>query len=114
MPVPDLSRNGDRAEQTLVLRFSQRGQRLFTEEDARLADRIVEQLKRAVAFDQAVERGRSEERSRIAQDLHDDIGARLLTLMYQASNPEQEDYIRATMAAAAIPRHGRTGSGSAA
>lgn len=97
VPVPDLSRNNDRKEQTLVLRFSQRGQRLFTEEDARLADRIVEQLKRAVAFDQAVERGRSEERSRIAQDLHDDIGARLLTLMYQASNPEQEDYIRHTL-----------------
>ncbi len=97
VPVPDLSRNSERTEQTLVLRFSQRGQRLFTEEDARLADRIVEQLKRAVAFDQAVERGRSEERSRIAQDLHDDIGARLLTLMYQASNPEQEDYIRHTL-----------------
>lgn len=97
VPVPDLSRASARAEQTLVLRFSQRGRRLFTEEDARLADRIVEQLKRAVAFDQAVERGRSEERSRLAQDLHDDIGARLLTLMYQAHNPEQEDYIRHTL-----------------
>jgi hypothetical protein len=33
-------------------------------------------LRRAVAYDQAVERGRHEERQRIAQDLHDDIGAR--------------------------------------
>ena len=97
VPVPDLSRASGRADETLVLRFSQRGRRLFTKEDARLADRIVEQLKRAVAFDQAVERGRSEERSRIAQDLHDDIGARLLTLMYQAQSPEQEDYIRHTL-----------------
>ncbi|HEU4459070.1 MAG TPA: ATP-binding protein [Methylibium sp.] len=96
VPVPQLGR-GPLPEQSAVLRFSQRGQRLFTEEDARLADRIVDQLKRAVVFDQAVERGRSEERSRIAQDLHDDIGARLLTLMYQARSPEQEDYIRHTL-----------------
>ncbi len=81
----------------LVLRFAQRGQRLFTLDDARLADRVVEQLRRAVAYDQAVERGRHEERLRIAQDLHDDIGARLLTLMYQAQTPEMEDYIRHTL-----------------
>lgn len=81
----------------LALRFAQRGRRLFTAEDARLADRMVDQLRRAVAHDLAVERGRAEERLRIAQDLHDDIGARLLTLMYQAPTPEMEDYIRHTL-----------------
>jgi signal transduction histidine kinase len=81
----------------LLLRFARRGQRLFTEDDARLADRVVEQLRRAVAYDKAVERGRSEERHRIAQDLHDDIGARLLTLMYKAPSPEVEEYIRHTL-----------------
>jgi signal transduction histidine kinase len=81
----------------MALRFARRGQRLFTPDDARLADRVVEQLRRAVAYDQAVEQGRHEERQRIAQDLHDDIGARLLTLMYQSSNPEMEDYIRHTL-----------------
>lgn len=81
----------------LALRFAQRGQRLFTLEDARLADRLVDQLRRAVAYDAAVERGRFEERQRIAQDLHDDIGARLLTLMYQAQTREMEDYIRHTL-----------------
>ena len=73
------------------------GRRLFTLEDARLTDRVVEQLRRAVAFDQAVEQGRSEERVRLAQDLHDDIGARLLTLMYKAQSPEMEDYVRHTL-----------------
>ena len=81
----------------LMLRFAQRGQRLFTAEDARLAERLIEQLRRAVAYDLAVETGRSEERLRIAQDLHDDIGARLLTLMYQSPTPEMEDYIRHTL-----------------
>jgi signal transduction histidine kinase len=79
------------------LRFAQGGQRLFTRDDARLADRVVEQLRRAMAYDQAVERGRHEERQRLAQDLHDDIGARLLTLMYQAQSTEMEDYIRHTL-----------------
>lgn len=82
---------------SLVLRFAGRGRRMFTRDDARLADRIVEQLRRAVAYDRAVERGRSEERLRIAQDLHDDIGARLLTLMYKAQDPEIEDYLRHTL-----------------
>lgn len=82
---------------SLVLRFARHGRRIFTREDARLTDRVVDQLRRAVAYDQAVERGRTEERQRIAQDLHDDIGARLLTLMYKAQDPEIEDYLRHTL-----------------
>src|SRR5512138_1060224 len=82
---------------SLVLRFARRGRRLFTREDARLTDRVLEQMVRAVAFDRAVEQGRNEERARIAQDLHDDIGARLLTLMYKAQSPEMEDYVRHTL-----------------
>jgi signal transduction histidine kinase len=100
VPVRQADEEG-RADATtglaLVLRFAQGGLRLFTVDDARLADRVVEQLKRAVAYDAAVERGRFEERQRIAQDLHDDIGARLLTLMYQAPTREMEDYIRHTL-----------------
>ena len=81
----------------VMIRFAQRGRRLFTLEDARLTDRIVEQLRRAVYFDKAVEQGRREERLRLAQDLHDDIGARLLTLMYKAQSPEMEEYVRHTL-----------------
>ena len=82
---------------TIALRYAGRGRRLFTAADARLADRIVEQLRRAVDYDKAVERGRGEERQRLAQDLHDDIGARLLTLMYTATSPQTEDYVRNTL-----------------
>ncbi len=70
---------------------------LFKRDGARLAERALAQLMPHVEFDQAVERGRREERQRIAQDLHDDIGARLLTLMYQAPNRDTEDYIRQTI-----------------
>ncbi len=97
VPVPNLSGDAGAPRSALMVRFAQRGRRLFTSEDARFANRIVEQLKRAVHFDKAVEQGRKEERLRLAQDLHDDIGARLLTLMYKAQSPEMEDYVRHTL-----------------
>jgi signal transduction histidine kinase len=96
VPAPGIGSDAA-AEGSIALRFAGRGRRIFTRDDARLTDRIVQQLRRAVAYDQAVERARSEERARIAQDLHDDIGARLLTLMYKAQSPEMEDYIRHTL-----------------
>jgi signal transduction histidine kinase len=97
VPIPDLMAAHPASHGVVVIRYAHRGRRLFTPDDARLTDRIVEQLRRAVAFDKAVEQGRSEERARIAQDLHDDIGARLLTLMYKAPTPEMEDYVRHTL-----------------
>lgn len=97
VPIPTVGGRPSGVRHVLVLKHSHKGQRLFTSEDARLAERVMEQLHRALSFDQAVEQGRSEERLRIAQDLHDDIGARLLTLMYQAPNAEIEEYIRHTI-----------------
>ena len=95
VPVPQLTAAA--APSVVALGFAQRGRRMFTSDDARLADQVVDQVSRAVAFDRAVERGRLEERVRLAQDLHDDIGARLLTLMYQAPTREMEDYVRHTL-----------------
>jgi len=99
VPVPniDATMQTSSIHSSILLRFAARGRRMFSHDDARLTDRVVDQLRRAVAYDKAVERGRNEERSRIAQDLHDDIGARLLTLMYQAPSPEIEDYLRQTL-----------------
>ncbi len=97
VPVPDLGVAVGATPGAIVLGFADRGRRMFSEEDARLTDRVVDLITRAVAFDQAVEHGRMEERARIAQDLHDDIGARLLTLMYKAPNAEMEDYVRHTL-----------------
>ena len=88
---------GLRTTGSIVLRHARRGRRLFTQNDRHLTEQLIEQLRRAVAYDRAVEQGRTEERTRIAQDLHDDIGARLLTLMYTAPNPEVEEYIRHTL-----------------
>jgi signal transduction histidine kinase len=98
VPIPNLSTAPDTQHPaTIVLRYAHRGQSLFTSEDARLTGRIADQLCRAILFDKAVEQGRSEERLRLAQDLHDDIGARLLTLMYKAQSSEMEEYLRHTL-----------------
>ena len=100
VPLPELLPGhvaGRDSARAVVIRYAHRGRHLFTLEDARPTDRVLEQLRRAVAFDKAVEQGRSEERARLAQDLHDDIGARLLTLMYTAPTPEMEDYVRHTL-----------------
>ena len=94
LPIPQMP-GGEQG--AIVLRYARRGRRLFTNGDRELCEQMLEQLRRAVAYDGAMERGRSEERMRIAQDLHDDIGARLLTLMYKAPNPEIEEYIRHTL-----------------
>lgn len=45
----------------------------------------------------AFERGRCTERARLAQDLHDDIGARLLTLIVRARDPALADALRDTL-----------------
>lgn len=93
--LPDTT--GGLSVSSVVMRYAHYGRRLFTDEDVRLANRVLDQLRRVVAFDKAVEQGRNEERLRLAQDLHDDIGARLLTLMYTANSPETEDYVRHTL-----------------
>jgi signal transduction histidine kinase len=82
---------------SIVLHHTQPGHPPFTANDAQLAEAVADHLRRAVAYDQAVELGRADERRRLAQDLHDDIGARLLTLMYRAPSPELEDYARHTL-----------------
>ncbi len=99
VPVPQLGVDvaAPGSQGAIVMRHARRGQRLFTDEDRRLTERVIDQLRRAVAYDRAFERGRTEERTRLAQDLHDDIGARLLTLMYKAPNAEIESYIRHTL-----------------
>lgn len=97
LPVPSLTDDSSERPQSIVIRFAHRGRWVFSQADANLVDRITEQLRRAVAFDKAVEQGRSEERVRLAQDLHDDIGARLLTIIYKSPSPEMEDYARHTL-----------------
>ncbi|MBU6438464.1 MAG: histidine kinase, partial [Betaproteobacteria bacterium] len=82
---------------SIALRYAEEGKRLFSPADVSLVRNALAQVRGALAVEQAVEKGRTEERERIARDLHDDIGARLLTLMYRAPSKDVEDYARRTI-----------------
>ena len=65
-----------------VLRFRDHGKRLFSGRDAEFAASLCHLMDQAAEGRDAHERGIREERLRVARDMHDDIGAKLLTLLH--------------------------------
>lgn len=86
-------------------RFAGDGQRLFTRRDAEVASAVRAVLDRVAVYQVAVERGIEQERARVAQDLHDDIGARLLTLLHR-SDGEAAQSIREVLASLRLTVYG--------
>jgi signal transduction histidine kinase len=82
----------------LVLRFARAGRSLFTVEDLAAARQAVGLLAQADASRLAYERGAAEERRRIAQDLHDDVGARLLSGLHKSDLPQTRGALREAIA----------------
>ena len=66
------------ASPALLVRYPWQGRQLFGVEQAKLAGQVVALMRHADASRDAYERGVAEERLRLARDLHDDLGARLL------------------------------------
>ena len=64
-----------------------RGNRLFTAGDAYLAQRLLELMRHSNDIVTAREHGMLDERRRIQRDLHDDVAARLLSLLHQTREP---------------------------
>jgi len=93
------------AEPAWEARFPGDGQRLFTRRDAEVASAVRAVLDRVAAYQVAVERGIEQERARVAQDLHDDIGARLLTLLHR-SEGEAAQAIREVLASLRLTVYG--------
>jgi signal transduction histidine kinase len=79
----------------LRLRHARGGRGLFAPADARLAREIMALLESAHRRRDAYEQGVLSERIRIARDLHDDVGARLLSALHMA-----EDGVRPVLHAA--------------
>jgi signal transduction histidine kinase len=63
------------------------GKRLFNVSDVNLTNRLLELMRRSKENITAREQGAMEERQRIQRDLHDDVAARLLSLLHQTREP---------------------------
>jgi signal transduction histidine kinase len=87
--------------EALELGLPERGARLFNPADARRARELCELVRQGLASGEAFEQGARQERRRIASDLHDDLGAQLLTIA-QASRQSQERDRIAAMARQAL------------
>jgi two-component system sensor histidine kinase DevS len=81
-----------------VLRLARGGRGLFRRDDVRLADELVALLRHVQTSREAYERGALEERRRIGADLHDDVGARLLTALHHRDVGEIKGVLREAMA----------------
>lgn len=86
------------ASPAMVLRFARGGRTLFGADDLAAARQAVGLLAQAEASRVAYERGAAEERRRIAQDLHDDVGARLLSGLHRSDLTETRSALRDAIA----------------
>ncbi|MFM7332562.1 MAG: sensor histidine kinase, partial [Brachymonas sp.] len=71
----------------LRLELAARGARLFNPGDVQLSQELLALMAQALEGQRAFARGAEQERRRIAADLHDDLGARLLSIAQAANTP---------------------------
>ncbi|MDP2228901.1 MAG: ATP-binding protein [Moraxellaceae bacterium] len=81
--VPDMRRPGQR----LCLRHAADGERLFTRQDLLTLESLQHLFALSLDLFRARDAGAQVERERIARDIHDDLGAKLLTLLHKS--PEE-------------------------
>ncbi len=81
----------------LKLSYAHAGRRLFSPQDRRFAAEICAMLAHAIASRDAHEKGATEERLRIARDMHDNMGAQLLSALHSDTRERKDTLIRETI-----------------
>lgn len=82
----------------LRLSYAHRGRKLFSLRDAALAEELRALLDYAIGSRAAYEKGVAEERARIARDMHDNIGAQLMSALHSPAAERKDSKIRETLA----------------
>lgn len=93
--VPDL----ENPLQAFSLRYSHGGRRLFNPRDEAIARALTATASRINQVREAREHGARQERQRIMRDLHDEVGARLLSLILTAPDEEYRRLSRKALSA---------------
>ncbi|MEP1768730.1 MAG: hypothetical protein ABJJ53_19090 [Sulfitobacter sp.] len=75
------------------------GRQLFSPSDLETMDVILNLIRGMQATNRKLEAAQQHERDRIVRDLHDDVGGRLLSLVYQAGDSPLANDARSTLAA---------------
>ena len=78
-------------------RLPTHSQSTFTEHDAQLTDALLKLARQFMSVQEAIEQGAFEERQRLARDLHDDVAARILTLIHQTRDQQSIDLARSIL-----------------
>ena len=81
----------------LDMRHADSGHRLFSPRDLELAQEMAAMLQQAMESHAAYEKGVTEERSRIARDIHDNIGVQLLAALHSPQRERKDLMIRETL-----------------
>jgi signal transduction histidine kinase len=81
------------------LSHASQGRRLFDLKDASSADSVCQLFANAQRYRHALVEGIHAERERLAADLHDDIGSRVLSIVYTSKEPATQATARDTLQA---------------
>lgn len=81
----------------LRLTHAYRGRKLFAPRDVALAEELCSMLGHAIESRTGYEKGVAEERSRIARDMHDNIGAQLISALHSPAAERKDTMIRETL-----------------
>lgn len=76
-----------------------RARQLFSSRDVEAIDVILKLIRGMRSSNRALHAQQKHERNRIVRDLHDDVGGRLLSLIYRAGDGDLADDARSTLAA---------------
>ncbi len=92
MHLPNIDAGGG-----LILSGRDKGRRLFSHTDLRLARGLLDLARRTTLARKAAEQGAARERKRIMRDLHDDVGAQLLGLVHLAESDKTAGIARSAL-----------------